>query len=719
MKRFARGSRSRDVHSVIACGVVALGMVVLAQSKDSPDALLGKGLHLEEIEHNCAAAMKAYERVLRAPGTAQTAARAQLHIAACQEKLHRSEALASYQVVVSRYVDQPDVVAPARARIEALSGQQFASVTSRPLFTRNSPTVVRAASSDGRYVLYHDLAPRNYVLRDVIEGIDRPLPIGPASTTDHLDGASFSRDGRQLAYSWHSGDRFTLSLIGIERTKLSGPMLLQTWEDKRGVHNESVAVAEWSRDGRQIVVVTETQDASHHTSWQIVFLDTKDGVQRTVISREGPSQGSPRLSPDGKFLAYEIAGVKPDKQKDIAVVPVTGGPETPVVVDPASEVLLGWSPDGRHILFTSDRTGERSLYAVPFVNGTTHGAPRLLKRNFNAIPWAGVLGAGQLLYQIHGGDDPSTIRGDVKFAAYDFASERFVEPPVVAFRDTAGRNSSPDWSPDGQYLVSLSARSDPVLTVHSADGDYVRELRSGLKVDPASPWPRWMPDGKAVAVPATDGAGRQGIYRVDAQTGVASPLVLGKEGERLNGPAFSLDGRSMVYNRILTRPTTDGTATGASSSIQPRVIMERDLEHGGDRELMRGNLSAILFSPDGRYFTTARSDSDGCSILVVPAGGGEARDLMHAATPCRLWVEMWAPDSRSIFVADTPEPLHQFWRVSIADGARHSVNLDTNMGLSVRVHPDGRRLVYSVEAERTQTEVWVLENVLSALGSKK
>jgi Tol biopolymer transport system component len=493
--------------------------------------------------------------------------------------------------------------------------------------------------------------------------------------------------------------------------------LLQTWEETPGVHYSLVGVADWSRDGRQIVLVTETQDAAHHTSWQIVLLDAKNGMQRTVISRDGSATRS-RLSPDGKFLAYELAGVKPDKQNDIAVVPVAGGQEKRVVVDPASEVLLGWSPDGRNILFTSDRTGERGLYAIPFINGSTQGAPRLLKRNFNANAYVGVLGAGQLLYEIHG-DDPSAIRGDVKFASYDFASERFVEPPVVAFRDTAGRNSSADWSPDGRYVVSLSARADPVLTIHSADGDYVRELRSGLKLDPGSPWPRWMPDGKAVAVPATDGAGRQGIYRVKAQTGVASPLVLSQEGERLNGPAFSRDGTKLVYNRILTRPTADGTATGASGSVQPRVIMERDLEHGRDRELMRGNLGAVLVSPDGRYFTTARSGSDGCSILVVPAGGGDAKDVMHAATPCRLWVEMWAPDSRSIFVADTPEPLHQFWRVSISDGARHSVNLDTNMGLSVRVHPDGRRLVYSVEAERTRTEIWVLENVLSALDSKK
>jgi Tol biopolymer transport system component len=147
--------------------------------------------------------------------------------------------------------------------------------------------------------------------------------------------------------------------------------------------------------------------------------------------------------------------------------------------------------------------------------------------------------------------------------------------------------------------------------------------------------------------------------------------------------------------------------------------MERDLDRGVDREIIRGNVGAVLFSPDGRHLTTVRSDADACAVLLVPSGGGEPKELMRAAAPCRLWVEMWAPDGRSVFVADTPEPLEEFWRVSIDDGSRHKVRLDQKMGLSVRVHPDGRRLAYAVQAEPAQTEIWMLENVLTALKSKK
>jgi hypothetical protein len=62
-----------------------------------------------------------------------------------------------------------------------------------------------------------------------------------------------------------------------------------------------------------------------------------------------------------------------------------------------------------------------------------------------------------------------------------------------------------------------------------------------------------------------------------------------------------------------------------------------------------------------------------------------------------------------------PEPMKSFWRVPIDGGEPRVVTLDQNMGLSIRVHPDGRRLGYSVQSERHQSELWVLENIFSLL----
>ena len=93
-----------------------------------------------------------------------------------------------------------------------------------------------------------------------------------------------------------------------------------------------------------------------------------------------------------------------------------------------------------------------------------------------------------------------------------------------------------------------------VLVVHSAPtGTFVRELRNNLTLNQGVPWPRWSADSKSIGVPATDGNGRQGIFRVDAESGQATPLALSAPGESLRGPAFSPDGTKLLYTRVRPR----------------------------------------------------------------------------------------------------------------------------------------------------------------------
>lgn len=55
--------------STLACvAVVLLTLVGAAQKKDSPEALLGAGLHQEQVERDCKEAIKLYERVVSLQG---------------------------------------------------------------------------------------------------------------------------------------------------------------------------------------------------------------------------------------------------------------------------------------------------------------------------------------------------------------------------------------------------------------------------------------------------------------------------------------------------------------------------------------------------------------------------------------------------------------------------------------------------------------------------
>ena len=100
--------------------VFGLTLVASAQRANEAERLLGQGLHFEEVEDDCKEAIKAYERVLQQRDASRNvAARAQLHLGVCQEKLGRQQARAAYEKVVSGFQDQQEIVAIARARLEA------------------------------------------------------------------------------------------------------------------------------------------------------------------------------------------------------------------------------------------------------------------------------------------------------------------------------------------------------------------------------------------------------------------------------------------------------------------------------------------------------------------------------------------------------------------------------------------------------------------------
>jgi serine/threonine-protein kinase len=70
----------------------------------------------------------------------------------------------------------------------------------------------------------------------------------------------------------------------------------------------------------------------------------------------------PRLSPDGTRVLLDVAGV-PDR--DIWIWDVRRRALDRFTVDPASNPLAVWSPDGRMIAFGSDRFGPTSLFLQP------------------------------------------------------------------------------------------------------------------------------------------------------------------------------------------------------------------------------------------------------------------------------------------------------------------------------------------------------------------
>ena len=90
----------------------------------------------------------------------------------------------------------------------------------------------------------------------------------------------------------------------------------------------------------------------------------------------GPGiEARPVFSPDGTKVAFSG---EYDGNVDIFVIPAGGGVPQRLTWHPAGDIVLGWTPDGKSILFTSSRTAYsrfNELFTVSLTGGLEEKLP--------------------------------------------------------------------------------------------------------------------------------------------------------------------------------------------------------------------------------------------------------------------------------------------------------------------------------------------------------
>jgi dipeptidyl aminopeptidase/acylaminoacyl peptidase len=79
----------------------------------------------------------------------------------------------------------------------------------------------------------------------------------------------------------------------------------------------------------------------------------------------GRHQGSPRWSPDGRWIAFDSLG--DNGSRHIYVMEASGGRPRRVNPEEPGEAVPCWSHDGKWIYFFSDRSGRIEIWRMPFV----------------------------------------------------------------------------------------------------------------------------------------------------------------------------------------------------------------------------------------------------------------------------------------------------------------------------------------------------------------
>ncbi|MFN9492306.1 MAG: TolB family protein, partial [Sphingobacteriales bacterium] len=119
------------------------------------------------------------------------------------------------------------------------------------------------------------------------------------------------------------------------------------------------------------------KDTVPHTKF--TALPLKPERQIKFNAKEGTWM-SVDVSPDGNAVAFDLMG-------DIYTVPITGGKATPVTTGMAYETHPRYSPDGKKILFTSDRSGSDNIWYIDMEKQDTIQLTKDPTEDFPAAIW--------------------------------------------------------------------------------------------------------------------------------------------------------------------------------------------------------------------------------------------------------------------------------------------------------------------------------------------
>ena len=315
----------------------------------------------------------------------------------------------------------------------------------------------------------------------------------------------------------------------------------------------------------------------------------------------------PRLSPDGKWVAYAVdkAVLKTDKNETrIWMVATSGGDPIPLTAESSTSTHPRWSPDGKYIAFLSARNdGKTQVWLLNRLGGDavqlTHTA-----QDVDDFAWAPDSRRLVLILkdptpeELHAAKEKAASTGDSPSSDDDDSAENAQGQPSKSKKpwvidrlqfkvDTVGYldrrrthlyvfnldkkcltqitsgdydDSDPAWSPEGKLLAFTSNRSSPdpdltynsdIWTVDASNSDKGAHLTQITTNPGADSSPAWSPDGRSIAYvtnldPKLFDYATKHLAISPAAGGPANVLTLSLD-RNVTEPHFAPDGKSIYF----------------------------------------------------------------------------------------------------------------------------------------------------------------------------
>jgi dipeptidyl aminopeptidase/acylaminoacyl peptidase len=375
----------------------------------------------------------------------------------------------------------------------------------------------------------------------------------------------------------------------------------------------------------------------------------------------------PQLSPDGSTVAYVVTEVLKDEnrtQSDVWVIPAQGADSTGsgqgeprlLAGSPKHDRHPRWSPDGRWIVFESNRDGENQIWIVPAAGGEARKLTSLST------------GASQAVWSPTG--DKIAFVSEV---FPEFSDRPFAEADRLNKEKLAARDNS-----------KVKARVITQLLYRHWDS-WVDGKRKHLFVLP-------MKDGQAAGEPRNVTPGENDAVPTSSTF---------EEGEEFD---FSPDGRELAF-------AAPHHVTREQAWSTNHDIWTVDLATGARRKITTSPAADThpRYSPDGKYIAyraqaRAGFEADRWQLRLHSRNSGEDWSLT-ADWDVSVGALDWAADSGSILFPAQEAGTEPIFEVTVSGGTPRKlhgggVNVDVNRSA------DGRYLYFLHSSYSEPPEVW-------------